>query len=493
MLDIDRFKALLSSLSRSSALGFEIWNREGLLFSSVPVETYSHDLDEIRDFSTRIMSDLNSQHAGNQNHGSLFGVPLVDGDSPIGALIAYGAESPNQVDPEESLALLTSLADIMQHQHRSQKEADEIAEELINSFEDLHLYSRIASQIKTLKLSNNMLKGLLEDIMDTMRADLVFIRFPGHAEYNVLVTKKPIPSRFASQDELTNQLLRLISTENGSLQENYFLVSDSRDSTAYGELHSRPFRFLAVRVQHRGKDYGWLGVVAFNVKEIFRMSELRLLVSMAEQMAVVIANTEMFRNLEGFVINVVKSLIYAIEAKDEYTRGHSERVNRYCTMLAEWLKINEKDKYVLHWASILHDVGKIGIPESILNKPGSLTNEEYELVKKHSRKGYEILKPIDHLSDSLPAILHHHERYDGKGYPDGLTAEQIPRLARIIAIADTFDAITSDRAYRLGKSPDEALGIMLEVAGSQLDYGLFEAFKELWTGRQTKREGSHGR
>lgn len=492
MLDIDLFKALLSSLSRSSALGFEIWHREGPLFSSVLAETDSHNFEVIRDFSTRIISDLTSLHVNNQRHGSLFGVPLTDRDSPIGALIAYGAESQKQFDAEETLALLTSLADIMQHQHRSQKEADEIAEELIHSFEDLHLYSRIASQIKTLKLSNNMLKELIEDIMDTMRADLVFTRFPGHAEYNALVTKKPIPSRFASQDELTDQLLRLISAENGSLQENYFLVSDSRDSTAYGELHSRPYRFLAVKIQHRGKNYGWLGVIAFNVKEIFRMSELRLLASMAEQMAVVIANTEMFRNLEGFVINVVKSLVYAIEAKDEYTRGHSERVNRYCTMLAECLKINEKDKDVLNWASILHDVGKIGIPESILNKPGSLTNEEYELVKKHSRKGYEILKPIDHLSDSLPAILHHHERYDGKGYPDGLMGEQIPMAARIIAIADTFDAITTDRAYRRGKSRDETLGIMEQVAGSQLDYGLFEEFKEVLTRSQVKREDDRG-
>jgi HD-GYP domain-containing protein (c-di-GMP phosphodiesterase class II) len=200
---------------------------------------------------------------------------------------------------------------------------------------------------------------------------------------------------------------------------------------------------------------------------------------MAEQIAVVIANTDLYNDLEQFVISVVRSLVHTIEAKDYYTRGHSERVNRYAMLMAERLDLDEKQKNTLHWASILHDIGKIGIPEGILNKPGRLTDEEYELIKIHPRKGGDIIKPIDQLADALPAILHHHERYDGGGYPDGLKGEKIPQLARIISVADTFDAITSTRSYRDARSPDKALGIMEEVSGSQLDADFVTIFKDI--------------
>ncbi len=201
---------------------------------------------------------------------------------------------------------------------------------------------------------------------------------------------------------------------------------------------------------------------------------------MAKQIAMIIANTDLYRDMERFVINIVKSLVHAIEVKDFYTRGHSERVNRYCMMMADRLDLDKEDKENLHWASILHDVGKIGTPETILNKPAKLDDEEYDLVKNHPLKGFEILKPIEQLAGCLPGILYHHERYDGKGYPEGLKGEAIPLCARIIAIADTFDAITSDRAYRSCRSPEDALSIMKNAAGSQLDAELFEIFQKMY-------------
>ena len=224
-----------------------------------------------------------------------------------------------------------------------------------------------------------------------------------------------------------------------------------------------------------------MGLVSFNLAEIFRRSELRLLNSMAEQIAVVITNSDLYRDLERFVINMVKSLVFAIEAKDDYTRGHSERVCRYSLLMAERLGLDEEQKKVLQWASILHDSGKIGIPESILNKPKGLEDEEYQIIKNHPMKGHTILEPLEQLASSLPGMLHHHERYDGTGYPQGLKGKEIPLEARIIAVADTFDAITSDRAYRPAKSPEDALAAMQEVAGSQLDPDLVKVFKEVYT------------
>ena len=128
---------------------------------------------------------------------------------------------------------------------------------------------------------------------------------------------------------------------------------------------------------------------------------------------------------------------------------------------------------------MLHDVGKIGIPEAILNKPLPLTDEEYSIIKTHSQKGCNILEPLEQLASSLPCILHHHEIYDGKGYPHSLKGVVIPLSARIIAVADTFDALTSDRAYRPSKSVKEAVTIPEKAAGTQLDPDLVEVFKKV--------------
>jgi HD-GYP domain-containing protein (c-di-GMP phosphodiesterase class II) len=201
---------------------------------------------------------------------------------------------------------------------------------------------------------------------------------------------------------------------------------------------------------------------------------------MAEQLAGFIANMDLHKDLEDFVISMVKSLVFAIEAKDEYTRGHSERVSRYSMLLGAQLGLNEVELGNLKWASILHDIGKIGIPERILNKPDGLTDDEYAVIRGHPQKGIDILRPLEQLAGSVPSILHHHERYDGCGYPKGLKGDEIPLGARIIAVADTFDAINSDRAYRAHRSKEEAMAIIEEVSGSQLDPQMVAAFREVY-------------
>jgi putative nucleotidyltransferase with HDIG domain len=201
--------------------------------------------------------------------------------------------------------------------------------------------------------------------------------------------------------------------------------------------------------------------------------------SMAEQLALVIFGSDLYYDLERLLIHVVKSLVYAIEAKDEYTRGHSERVSQYCMRLADTQRMNDKEKKVLQLAALLHDIGKIGTPGKILKKPESLDDKEMTRIKEHPQKGYNILKPLEQLSDSLPGILHHHERYDGHGYPAGLKGADIPYQARLIAVADTFDALTTNRAYRAARSPAEALAIMEKEAGTQLDPQCVAVFKEI--------------
>ncbi|MHB1323705.1 MAG: HD-GYP domain-containing protein [Coriobacteriia bacterium] len=174
--------------------------------------------------------------------------------------------------------------------------------------------------------------------------------------------------------------------------------------------------------------------------------------------------------------DTVRSLVAAIEAKDPYTRGHSERVAMYARRLAEALHLSRTDLDLLERAALLHDVGKIGISQHTLTSPQLLTEEEIRSVRQHPALGSQLVGDVEFLSDIVPIIRHHHERVDGTGYPDGLAAEDIPRLARLLAVADAYDAMTSDRAYRLGMSPEEALDEVERVAGTQLDRRHADAF-----------------
>jgi putative two-component system response regulator len=169
------------------------------------------------------------------------------------------------------------------------------------------------------------------------------------------------------------------------------------------------------------------------------------------------------------VLATITSLAKALDERDPYTRFHSENVSRFATAIGRRDGLDTFQLENLRLAGLLHDIGKIGIPDTILHKPGQLSQEEFERVKRHSRLGAEILKPIPSLEDIIPGILFHHERIDGQGYPGGLGGDDIPYMARILAVADTFDALITDRPYRRGRSEAEAMALMKDVSGTQLD------------------------
>src|SRR5947209_14956349 len=165
----------------------------------------------------------------------------------------------------------------------------------------------------------------------------------------------------------------------------------------------------------------------------------------------------------------IQMLAGAVDEKDPYTRGHSDRVTRYSLLIAKELGLPASFMETLQISAQLHDVGKIGIEDHILKKPGSLTEEEFEVMKTHTTKGANILRPVPQLAEMLPGIELHHEALDGRGYPYGLKGEQIPLLARVIAVADTFDALTTNRPYQQAHTPDQALQIIQNLAGKRLD------------------------
>ena len=178
------------------------------------------------------------------------------------------------------------------------------------------------------------------------------------------------------------------------------------------------------------------------------------------------------------LITSIKTLISVINAKDRYTYAHTEKVVIYSRLLAERLKLTEKDKKTLIYGAYMHDIGKINISKDILNKKMPLTGEEWRGLKEHSAEGVEIIRPVNSLQHIIPLIAHHHERYDGNGYPDGLKGEGIPFLARVLTVVDSFDAMTSNRPYNKRKSYEEGIEELRRCSGTQFDPSIAETFIE---------------
>jgi HD-GYP domain-containing protein (c-di-GMP phosphodiesterase class II) len=215
-----------------------------------------------------------------------------------------------------------------------------------------------------------------------------------------------------------------------------------------------------------------LGVISAYSKKLrhFKDEEIEVLSIFASHVAIAIQESRYYEDLHTNYFNTMHTLVLAIEARDPYTRGHTERVTKYALEVARVLNMPHRELEILRYAGEVHDVGKISVPDSILNKPGILTRAERAIVEIHPIKGVEMLEPLEFLRPALPIVKHHHERYDGTGYPDGLEKEKIPLMSRILACADAFDAMTSERPYRREKlSIEEALAEIKNNAGSQFD------------------------
>jgi HD-GYP domain-containing protein (c-di-GMP phosphodiesterase class II) len=249
-------------------------------------------------------------------------------------------------------------------------------------------------------------------------------------------------------------------------------------------LKGLPYRILVVPIIIKTQVKAILLILKHEKKTFFTNSDRNLIKVMASQASIIIQNQYMYSELQLFTEQMSVALIESIDAKDPYTRGHSDRVNSFSVEIGRVMGLSEADLRILYWASLLHDLGKIGVPDKILTKPSKLTKEEYALLKMHTEQGYNILKYVKYLEESLPGIRHHHERYDGKGYPNGLEGEKIPLHARIIAVADTYDAMTSTRSYRPSYTHEEAMNEIEEVAGTQLDQEIVNAWIQVIENRQ---------
>lgn len=178
-------------------------------------------------------------------------------------------------------------------------------------------------------------------------------------------------------------------------------------------------------------------------------------------------------------MEAIEALSTAVDAKDHYTRGHSDSVTRYSVALAQKMGLSKEETENLRAAALLHDIGKIGTPDAILRKPGPLKIDEWHIIEDHPRIGSEILEKVQQLNSIVPAVRHHHERFDGLGYPNGLSGKSIPLISRIIALADSYDAMTSERTYRKALSSEDAIEEIKRCAGTQFDPDLIDMFVEI--------------
>lgn len=235
---------------------------------------------------------------------------------------------------------------------------------------------------------------------------------------------------------------------------------------------------MAAALPTRMKSVGSIVLLRNTDKPDFTREHSQLLNVFAAHTASAFENARLYGQLWDMNLEVIRSFAQAVEAKDVYTRGHSERVAIYATHLGNRLGLSKEDLHLLYTGGILHDIGKIGIPDVILNKPSKLTAEEFSVMQRHPELGRAILNQVSSFGSILPIIFYHHERVDGSGYPLGLQQEEIPFLARILSVVDSFEAMTSDRAYRKALPLNVVREILLEGAGRQWQDDLVKVWLE---------------
>ncbi len=322
-----------------------------------------------------------------------------------------------------------------------------------------------------------VLNTIVERTADMLEADICsIVLYDDKNDYLYVAAAKGLPEEIvkSARMKMGEKISGWVLEKNESI-----LVEDIEHDERFSKRnHERYYTgsFVSASLSFKGKKIGVINVSNKRSRQIFTMEELRLLEGLSDQAAIAIENARLYANLKDTYIQIVSTLTSIIEMKDHYTGGHSQRVTVYATSIAKTMGLPEDEVEKVRLACQLHDLGKICISENILTKPGKLTEQEWEEIKLHPLRGVEILKPLIFLSDVIRLIEEHHERYDGKGYPYGRNSGDIPLGARIIAVADSFDAMTTERPYRPAFSVSEAVEELRRCRGTQFDPEVVDAF-----------------
>ena len=411
---------------------------------------------------------------------SLRGEPLILNNTLYGALLfSY---------PTISFSLFYKQLELLMQFLKSllslHYELDNLSEEIVYNYEEFSLIFEINQLLGGILNQSEIYRIGIEKISNIIPIKKISILLKEDKDDHFRIVasqgltmknKNLIPEKINSNQGICGWVTEKGQSILVNNQEQFYLPLNFKKTECQDcQLCHLPFIFVPLKSEN--KVIGLLNISGTSKGQDLTSSNLKLIELITNQLSLALGNARLFQEREETLLEVVGSLVAAIDAKDPYSSGHSKRVYYYTKNFCEELNISEKLKKEISFSALLHDIGKIGIPENILLKPGKLTSEEWEKIENHPKNGAEIIKHITRFRTLVNGIRNHHERFDGKGYPDVLKGEKIPLAGRIICLADTFDALTSYRPYRKGCSTAQALSIMEENKGTQFDPHLLDIF-----------------
>ncbi len=347
--------------------------------------------------------------------------------------------------------------------------------ELKGKVEELGILNRILSEFKSIRSSVDIFGHLVNLAMEITRASASRL-YLIHPEYGLPVE---VASAFSKHDPEHDRfftpetLIRVVKD-----QMPLFTTRDMQDKEKGALSRGNSGRFMGVPLMIRDRAFGVL--TAASAKDGFSPRDLYYLSSMTHTAAYAIENLALYENIYENLLETLKALVHATEARDPYTNRHSRQVARLALVIGKAMGCTDEEMNILEVAGQLHDIGKIGIQDNILLKKGRLTRKEYEIIKGHADIGADIVKQLGLWEREQEVIRHHHERFDGRGYPFGKQGVQIPFLSRILSVADVYDAMASDRIYRERIAEHLVLNLIKEASGSQFDPEIVEVFGRLF-------------
>ena len=358
------------------------------------------------------------------------------------------------------------------------REVEKLSTNLASTYEEICLLHGVTQNLRISRDEEELAGMIANWVLDCLPTagtaiQLLPVAKEGNITYkartqSTLITAGNCPL----DDQRFSQLVEFLRLEAGCAPLVLNANVTSREDWPFPEIRE----LIIVPMSDGTRLFGWLSVCNHSTSEEFGTVEASLLNSVGAMLGIHSGNRDLYREQAEFLASVVRALTSAIDAKDPYTCGHSDRVARISVRLAKEMGCTTETLHTLYMSGLLHDIGKIGIDDAVLRKPGKLTDAEFEHIKEHPELGYRILADIKQLSDVLPAVLHHHEQWDGGGYPFKLTGDQTPQIARIVAVADAFDAMSSDRPYRKGLPFERVDQIFKDGAGKQWDPEVISAY-----------------
>ena len=471
-------------LLRVTGQGYQmaVCGAQGELLWQSHEDTFTADLDALRGMGFDWPYDGNGMQRHDGLGFTLLYAPIASRRATLGH-VAIRAVAVDTAPLAWDL-LAETLEDIcagIADDYKLRFELDKMAEELSERYEELHLVYAIDRQLRALKSGVDLFQSLLKNWAVQMNADVAAFVKPGE---NLCVSATNLSAPIHNLDlvlvEMRGDLFRFAHSSRQPIVINDLI--DPRRAYIFTDL---PFKILCCPVFNEKVVVAILVLVNHKYKADFTNSDRKLGELLASQLSSLSRLYGMISETNQFNQQMASALIEAVEAKDPYTRGHSERVHHISMEIGRAMGLGTRDLDNLYWGSLLHDVGKIGIPDAVLCKPGRLSKDEYTFIMVHPERSYEILRHIERLKDAVPGARHHQEKFDGTGYPHELAGNDIPLNARIIAVADTYDSITSSRAYRAGRSHEVAMREIGRCAGSQLDPAIVTVFETLCAAEPT--------